>query len=146
MVISRNWARRIAFGITTLTGAAFIAIACNPNPAHAATCLGVNPWNLNMTNADKTKDGLTITGTTNSLAQILTVKDPYGAPIFSVGHVGGATVFGDHIRLIGDAGFNTPVVDMDTHGTISITGTNPKVVINGQALTAADIAWIHAHE
>lgn len=110
----------------------------------AQTIAGPNPWTYTMT--DGTKDGVVINGVPNSLSQIFLVKDPYGAPIFAVGHVGGATVFGDHFRLIGDAGFSTPVFDVDTHGTITLTGTAPKIVIGGQTLTAADIAWIHAHE
>ena len=95
---------------------------------------------------DPNHDGMTITGVPNSLAQIFLVKDPYGSPIFAVGHVGGATVFGDHFRLIGDAGFSTPVFDVDTHGTITLTGSAPKIVIGGETLTADDIKWIHEQE
>jgi hypothetical protein len=95
---------------------------------------------------DPNKDGMTINGVPNSLAQIFTVKDPYGAPIFAVGHVGGATVFGDHIRLVGDSGFSVPVFDVDTHGTVRLTGTAPAIVIGGETLTAKDIKWIHDHE
>lgn len=95
---------------------------------------------------DPNQDGLTLNGVPNSLAQIFLIKDPYGNPIFAVGHVGGATVFGDHFRLIGDAGFDTPVFDVDTHGTITLLGSAPKIVIGGQTLTAKDIKWLHAHE
>jgi hypothetical protein len=90
------------------------------------------------------KDGMTINGVPGSLAQIFLVKDPYGAPIFAVGHVGGATIFGDHIRLMGDLGLSSPVFDVDTHGTVTLAGTAPKIVIGGQTLTADDIAWIHS--
>jgi len=110
------------------------------------TATGQNPWNYTMTNPDKTKDGMVLNGTPNSLAQIFLVKDPYGAPIFAVGHVGGATVFGDHFRLIGDAGFSTPVFDVDEHGTITLSGSAPAIKIGGETLTAADIKWIHDHE
>lgn len=146
---------RVATGLALTIGTTFTAgsgIAIHANTAHASTprtsygtfSPGPNPWNFTMT--DGTKDGMTINGTPNSLAQIFLVKDPYGAPIFAVGHVGGATTFGDHIRLIGDAGFSTPVFDVDTHGTITLTGSAPKIVIGGQTLTADDIAWIHSHE
>lgn len=125
-------------GITITTG------VVTASTVHAQTIPGPNPWNLTMT--DKTKDGVVVSGVPGSLSQIFLVKDPYGSPIFAVGHVGGATVFGDHFRLIGDAGFSTPVFDVDTHGTITLTGSAPKIVIGGQTLTAADIAWIHNHE
>lgn len=140
---------RVATGLalaigTTLTTASGVAI--HNNQARAAVTPGPNPWNYTMTNADKTKDGMVITGETNSLSQIFLIKDAYGAPIFGVGHVGGATTFGDHIRLMGDLGLSVPVFDVDTHGTITLLGTAPKIVIGGQTLTPEDIAWIHNHE
>lgn len=147
--------RWIATGIAVTIGGGLIAASCHPQPAHSTTTprasigtfsTGQNPWNYTMTNPDKTKDGMVLTGTTNSLSQIFLVKDAYGNPIFAVGHVGGATVFGDHFRLIGDAGFSTPVFDVDTHGTITLTGSAPKIVIGGETLTAEDIRWIHNHE
>lgn len=97
-----------------------------------------------MTNPSQ--DGLTLKGVPNSLAQIFLVQDPYGNPIFAVGHVGGATTFGDHIRLIGDAGFSTPVFDADTHGTITLTGTAPKIQIGDQTLTPQDVQFLHQLE
>lgn len=131
---------------TAVAGIAVLLGCAASSPARAQTIPSPNPWNYTMTNPDKTKDGMVLNGTPNSLAQIFLVKDPYGSPIFAVGHVGGATVFGDNFRLIGDAGFSTPVFDVDTHGTITLQGTAPKIVIGGETLTAADIRWLHDHE
>lgn len=134
--------------LTRLALTSTVACALIPlgGAARAQTIPGPNPWNMTMT--DGTKDGVVIKAdpSPTSLTQIFLVKDRNDAPIFAVGKVGGATVFGDHFRLIGDAGFSTPVFDVDTHGTITLTGTAPKIVIGGQTLTAADIAWLHAHE
>ena len=139
---------RIAAGLALVIGATLAtgtgAAATVKPRVSSATYTGSNPWNYTMT--DPNHDGMTITGVSNSLAQIFLVKDPYGSPIFAVGHVGGATVFGDHFRLIGDAGFSTPVFDVDTHGTITLTGSAPKIVIGGETLTADDIKWIHEQE
>lgn len=136
-----------AAGIALLFGCATSTPAeAGSRTSYATTTVGTNPWNYTMTNPDKTKDGMVITGETNSLSQIFLVKDAYGSPIFAVGHVGGATVFGDHFRLIGDAGFSTPVFDVDEHGTITLSGTAPRIKIGGETLTADDIKWIHDHE
>ena len=148
----KTQAFHVAFLGTCLVAASLYGIAgdnpvkANATPRTAYTTLptGPNPWNYTMT--DPTKDGMTINGVPNSLAQIFLVKDPYGSPIFAVGHVGGATVFGDNFRLIGDAGFSTPVFNVDTHGTITLLGSAPKIVIGGETLTPADIKWIHDHE
>lgn len=140
---------RVAFGLALAigtTGVVGVGAAIKHNTANATVNPGPNPWVYTMT--DGTKDGMTINAdqSPTSLTQIFLIKDRNGAPIFAVGKVGGATVFGDHFRLIGDAGFSTPVFDVAPNGTITLTGSAPKIVIGGQTLTAEDIAWIHNHE
>lgn len=95
---------------------------------------------------DPSKNGMTVNGVSKSLAQIFTVKDSHGAPIFSIGHVGGPSVFGDHLRIFPPGNTTNPVVDIGPDGRISITGPNAGIWVNGQLLTASDIAWIHEHD
>jgi hypothetical protein len=136
---------RIATGLalvvgTTLTTASGVAI--HANTARATVTPGPNPWNYQMTNPNDY--GMVIKGTPNSLAQIFQVRDPYGAPIFSVGHVGGAGVFGDRIAVFPPTSVTSPVIVLDDNGRISITGPSAGVWIDGQLLTSDDIAWIHS--
>ena len=133
---------RTILGGMVIAGATFCA-AGSVATANAQEIPGPNPWTFTLN--DGNSDGVVINADSSatSLSQLLIVKDRNGAPIFAVGHVGGATVFGDHYRLIGDAGFSTPVFDVDTHGTIVIRGTAPKINVNGTILTKSDIQWIH---
>lgn len=136
-----NKIRNVAAG-AIIVGATFCGTGSSPT-AKAQTIPGPNPWVYTLD--DGNSDGVVINADSSptSLSQLLIIKDRNGAPIFAVGHVGGATVFGDHYRLIGDAGFSTPVFDVDTHGTIVIRGSAPKIDVNGTILTKSDIQWIH---
>jgi len=112
--------------------------------ATASTNTTGNPWNWTMTNPSK--DGMTVKGVHNSLNQIFTVKDPYGAPIVSVGHVGGLSVFGDQIRVFAPNTLDNPVAVIGFDGRISLSGPNSGVYVDGALLTKRDIEWIHDHE
>lgn len=122
---------------------ALVALAL-PLSGSAYATTTPNPWTYTMT--VQGKDGLVVNGMQGSLNQILTVKDPYGAPIFSVGHVGGAGVYGDRLAIFPPNSVTSPVIVLGDDGRISITGPNAGVWVDGQLLTSADIAWIHAHE
>lgn len=124
-----------------LLGSLVLGVLLTRDEAHSQTMPGPNPWRYTMT--DTTRDGVVVTGVAGSMTQILTVKDPYGAPIFSVGHVGGAGIYGDHFRVFPPGNVYQPVVDIGPDGRISITGPNAGVWINGTLLTQADIEWIH---
>lgn len=140
---------RIAIGLAFIigaTGAIGSGIAIHNTPAKADSTTTGNTWYYQMT--DPNKDGMELQGIKGSLRQIFEVKDPYGAPIFSVGHVGGANVYGDDLRVFnGNDIFNpTAVIYPDGHIEITAQATNPVIVVNGQTLTANDIKWIHDHE
>lgn len=140
--MKRTTARRVA-GTTIVAGALFCALVPNGGPAKATTT-PINPWNYTMSIPNR--DGMSIKGMPNSLNQIFTVKDPYGAPIVSVGHVGGLSVFGDQIRVFAPNTLDNPVAVIGFDGRISLSGPNAGVYIDGQLLTAGDIKWIHEHE
>jgi hypothetical protein len=138
---------RIATGLALaigVTGATASGIAIKQNTAQATVSPGANPWNYTMT--IPTKDGMSVKGIAGSLNQIFTVKDPYGAPIVSVGHVGGLSVFGDQIRVFAPNTLDNPVAVLGFDGRLSLQGPNAGVYVNGQLLTAEDISWIHSHE
>lgn len=103
-----------------------------------------NTWYYTMT--DPNKDGMELKGVKGSLKQIFEVKDPYGAPIFSVGHVGGANVYGDDMRVFNGNNIFLPTAVIHPDGSIEITpqSVNPVVNIQGTILTKNDIDWIHA--
>lgn len=124
-----------------ITGATASGVAIKQNTAVATVSPGANPWNYTMT--IPTQDGMSVKGVANSLQQIFTVKDPYGAPIVSVGHVGGLSVFGDQIRVFAPNTLDNPVAVIGFDGRVSLQGPNAGVYVSGQLLTAADIAWIH---
>ena len=135
---------RVATGLALAIGTTFAlgsGVAIHQNTARAAATPGPNPWNYQMTNPNDY--GMVIKGTPNSLAQIFQVRDPYGAPIVSVGHVGGLGVFGDRMAVFPPTSVTNPVIVLDDNGRISITGPSAGVWIDGQLLTSADIAWIH---
>lgn len=137
--------RRVATGLALTIGATLATasgVAINQNTACAAVDPGPNPWNYQITSPNDY--GMVITGVPNSLAQIFQVRDPYGAPIFSVGHVGGAGVFGDRFAVFPPASSSNPVIVLDDNGRISLTGPSAGVWIDGQLLTSDDIAWIHS--
>ncbi len=140
---------RLALGAVALVGAVLTASTALSWPLHsdhasAATSATGNPWNWTMTVPNK--DGMSIKGMPNSLNQIFTVKDPYGAPIVSVGHVGGLSVFGDQIRVFAPNTLDNPVAVIGFDGRISLQGPNAGVYVEGELLTKEDIAWVHSHE
>lgn len=140
---------RIAIGLAFVigaTGAIGSGIAIRANSAKADDSYTGNTWYYTMT--DPNKDGMELKGVAGSNRQIFEVKDPYGAPIFSVGHVGGANVYGDDLRIFngGDVFDPTAIIYPDGHIEITAQSTNPVIVVNGQTLTANDIKWIHDHE
>lgn len=141
--MSKGTTRAIA-GLAVIIGGTLVTgsgIAIHENTARAAAG---NPWNFTMT--DRTKDGMTINGISGSVSQIFTVKDSNGAPIFSVGNVGGTGVYSDHFRIYPAGDVFNPSVDIGPDGRVSLLGTNAGIWVNGQLLTSSDIAWIHEHE
>lgn len=133
--------KRIA-ALAILIGMTLTAGVVTASESQATTT--PNPWNYTMTIPNR--DGMSIKGMPNSLNQIFTVKDPYGAPIVSVGHVGGLSVFGDQIRVFAPNTLDNPVAVIGFDGRVSLSGPNAGVYIDGQLLTAGDIKWIHDHE
>lgn len=127
--------------LAVASGIAFLGFSCSASVGQARTMPGPNPWVYNL--SDPTKGGILINGVKNSGTQILEIKDPYGQPIFGVGHFGGASVYGDHFRVFGGNDIFHPVIDIGPDSHINIRGTRPTVTINGQTLTSSDIAWIH---
>ena len=133
-------------GLVIATGVAGVIETQFPVKASAQdiTPPGTQPYTITL--KDGTKDGLVIKDAPNALNQPLQVKDQYGAPIFEVHSVGGASVDGDSFKVFPPGDIFHPVIVLDPNGRISITGLNAGVWIDGQLLTSSDIAWIHSHE
>lgn len=128
--------------VLALAALAAVLVPLGGSTAQATTSATGNPWNWTMTVPNK--DGMIIKGMPNSLHQIWTVEDPYGAPIVSVGHVGGLSVFGDQIRVFAPNTLDNPVAVIGFDGRVSLSGPNAGVYIDGQLLTSADIAYLHS--
>lgn len=129
---------------SALALAALVAVAVPLAGSTAQATTTGNPWTWTVTNPSQ--DGMVINGTAGSLKQIWTIKDHLGAPIASVGEVGGLGVYGDRLAVFPPSSVTNPVIVLGDDGRISITGPNAGVYIDGQLLTSADIAWLHAHE
>jgi hypothetical protein len=108
----------------------------------AVTNPGPNPWVWNIT--DGLNDGLTINGTSGTLKQILLIKDYLGAPIFGVGHVGGAAVYGDHLKVFAPGVGFVNTFDVDPTGKVTISGAG-QLQIGSTVLNEADIQNLHSH-
>jgi hypothetical protein len=108
----------------------------------AVTTPGPNPWVWNIT--DGANDGLTINGTSGTLKQIFLIKDYLGAPIFGVGHVGGAAVYGDHLRVFAPGVGFVNTFDVDPDGKVTISGTG-QLQLGATVLTETDIQDLHSH-
>lgn len=135
---------KLVGGAALITATVGAGVAIHQQPSKADTTTTGNTWYYNMT--DPNKDGMELKGVQGSLKQIFEVKDPYGAPIFSVGHVGGANVYGDMLRVFAGNDIFDPTAIIHPDGSIEITSyaSNPVVNIQGVYLTKADINWIHS--
>lgn len=88
-----------------------------------------NPWQYTQTVDNY---GMVITGIAGSLSQIFQVRDNLGAPIFSIGQVGGPAAFGDNMSVF-DGSFNLMC-------RLGLDGT---LILDGSTLTNADIDSLH---
>lgn len=89
-----------------------------------------NPWQYVQTVDNY---GMVITGVAGSLSQIFQIRDHLGAPIFSVGNVGGPAAYGDDMTVF-DGSFNVK----------ARMGLNGTLTLNGSVLSKADIDSLHA--
>jgi hypothetical protein len=88
-----------------------------------------NPWQYTQTQDNY---GMVITGIADSLSQIFQIRDHLGAPIFSVGNVGGPAAYGDNMTVF-DGSFNVMC-------RLGLDGT---LILDGSTLTNADIDSLH---
>lgn len=136
---ARSILGRAALGLVAL---GVLAMPLADSSAQATTATTGNPWTWTVTNPNA--DGMVINGTAGSLKQIWTIKDHFGAPIASVGEVGGLGVYGDRLAIFPPSSVTNPVIVLGDDGRISITGPNAGVYIDGQLLTSSDIAYLHS--